>query len=76
MLRLELRNAEEPRLSAALQLTPEYVERLASGRQYRPPYSAEFPAQRLLDSTYSDYAVAKLGRFALQNPESKLGGCR
>jgi NitT/TauT family transport system substrate-binding protein len=36
----------------------------------------EFPAQRLLTNTYSDYAVAKLGRFALQNPESKLAGCR
>jgi NitT/TauT family transport system substrate-binding protein len=36
----------------------------------------EFPAQRLLTSTYSDYAVAKLGPFGLQNPGSKLAGCR
>jgi hypothetical protein len=36
----------------------------------------EFPAQRLLTSGYSDYAVAKLGPFALQNPASKLAGCR
>ena len=36
----------------------------------------EFPAQRLLTNAYSDYAVAKLGRFMLQNPESKLAGCR
>jgi len=36
----------------------------------------EFPAQRLLTSTYSDYAVARLGPFALQNPNSKLAGCR
>jgi hypothetical protein len=37
----------EPRLSAALQVTPEYVERLATGRPWRPPFSAEFPAQRI-----------------------------
>ena len=47
VLRLEQRSAEEPRLSGALLVTPEYVERLASGREYQPPYSTEFPAQRL-----------------------------
>jgi NitT/TauT family transport system substrate-binding protein len=36
----------------------------------------EFPAERLLTNIYSDYAVAKLGPFALQNPGSKLAGCR
>jgi NitT/TauT family transport system substrate-binding protein len=36
----------------------------------------EFPAQRLLTSTYSEYAAAKLGPFRLQNPASKLAGCR
>ncbi len=36
----------------------------------------EFPAQRLVTGTYSDYAVGKLGPFALQNPASKLAGCR
>ena len=36
----------------------------------------EIPAQRLLTSAYSDYAAAKLGPFVLQNPESKLAGCR
>ena len=36
----------------------------------------EFPAARLVTTTYSDYAVAKLGSFALQNPASKLTGCR
>jgi NitT/TauT family transport system substrate-binding protein len=36
----------------------------------------QFPAQRLVTSTYSDYAVAKLGPFELQNPASKLAGCR
>jgi hypothetical protein len=48
VLRLEQRNTEEPRLAGALLLTPEYVERLASGREYQPPYSAEFPAQHLI----------------------------
>jgi hypothetical protein len=45
VLRLAHRNPDEPPLAAALQLTPEYVERLATGRPYRPPFSAEFPAQ-------------------------------
>lgn len=47
VLRLEPRSAEEPRLSAALVVSPEYTERLATGRPYRPPFGAEFPAQRL-----------------------------
>src|SRR6202011_6118641 len=34
----------------------------------------EFPAQRLVTSTYSEYAAAKLGPFVLQNPDSKLAG--
>jgi NitT/TauT family transport system substrate-binding protein len=36
----------------------------------------EFPAQRLVTSTYSDYAADRLGPFRLQNPDSKLAGCR
>ena len=36
----------------------------------------EFPAQRLLTSAYSDNAATKLGPFVLQNPDSKLAGCR
>jgi NitT/TauT family transport system substrate-binding protein len=37
---------------------------------------AKFPAERLVDSSYADYAVQKLGPFVLANPESKLAGCR
>jgi NitT/TauT family transport system substrate-binding protein len=36
----------------------------------------EFPAQRLVTSTYSEYAADRLGPFRLQNPDSKLAGCR
>lgn len=36
----------------------------------------EFPAERLLTSTYSDAAAAKLGPFVLQNKDSRLAGCR
>jgi NitT/TauT family transport system substrate-binding protein len=36
----------------------------------------EFLAQRLVTSTYSDYAADRLGPFRLQNPDSKLAGCR
>lgn len=47
ILRLNHRHPEEPILSAALHLTPEFLERLTSGNTYQPPFSAEFPAQRL-----------------------------
>lgn len=47
ILRLDQRHAEEPPLSSALRLTHEYLERLTTGHSYHPPYSPEFPAQRL-----------------------------
>ena len=37
---------------------------------------AKFPAERLVDSSYADYAVQKLGPFVLANTDSKLEGCR
>jgi NitT/TauT family transport system substrate-binding protein len=36
----------------------------------------EFPATRVIDSSYIDYAIGKLGPFELQNKASKLPGCR
>jgi ATPase family associated with various cellular activities (AAA) len=47
VLELAHRHPDEPRLSAALQVAPAYVERFATGRPYRPPFSAEFPAQAI-----------------------------
>jgi ATPase family associated with various cellular activities (AAA) len=47
VLRLDHRHSDEPRLSAALQLTPDAIERLTTGRPYHPPFSPEFPAQRI-----------------------------
>jgi adenylate kinase family enzyme len=47
ILRLNHRHQEEPPLSSALHLTPEYVELLTTGRSYHPPFSPEFPAQLL-----------------------------
>jgi NitT/TauT family transport system substrate-binding protein len=38
--------------------------------------SGELPAERLLDTSYVDYAVQKLGPWQLENKESKLAGCR
>ena len=37
---------------------------------------AKFPAERLVDASYADYAVQKLGPFVLANKDSKLEGCR
>jgi NitT/TauT family transport system substrate-binding protein len=38
--------------------------------------NAEFPAERLLDTSYVDYALGKLPPWELENKESKLEGCR
>jgi NitT/TauT family transport system substrate-binding protein len=38
--------------------------------------TAKFPAERVVDSSYADYAVKKLGPFVLENPASTLPGCR
>jgi NitT/TauT family transport system substrate-binding protein len=37
---------------------------------------ANFPAARLMTTAYIDHATAELGPFRLQNPDSKLAGCR
>ncbi len=47
ILHLDRHQAEEPALSARLQLSVEYLELLISGRPYLPPFSTEFPAQLL-----------------------------
>jgi hypothetical protein len=47
ILRLDHKHQGEPPLASALHLTPEYLERLTTGRAYHPPFSPEFPAQRL-----------------------------
>jgi NitT/TauT family transport system substrate-binding protein len=38
--------------------------------------NADLPADRLVDSSYAEYAAAKLGPFVLENKDSKLEGCR
>jgi NitT/TauT family transport system substrate-binding protein len=38
--------------------------------------AAKLSADRLLDMSYADAAVKKLGPFSLENKESKLDGCR
>ncbi len=37
---------------------------------------ARFPAERLVDMSYADHAVQKLGPYAPANKDSKLQGCR
>ena len=37
---------------------------------------AQLPAERLADTSYADYAAAKLGPFVVENHGSKLAGCR
>jgi len=36
----------------------------------------EFPVERIVDKSYVDYALSKLGPFVLENKDSKLEGCR
>jgi len=37
---------------------------------------AKFPAERLVDTSYAEFAVQKLGPFVPANKDSKLEGCR
>ena len=37
---------------------------------------AKFPAERLVDASYADDAVRKLGPYVPANKDSKLEGCR
>jgi NitT/TauT family transport system substrate-binding protein len=36
----------------------------------------QFPPERIVDRSYVDYALGKLGPWVLENKESKLPGCR
>jgi len=38
--------------------------------------NANFPPERVVDASYADYAVKKLGPFVLENKASTLPGCR
>ena len=70
VLRLDHRHGEEPWLAAALQLTSEFVERLTTGRSYQPPYSPEFPAQRI--TTPYEWSDLVLDRPAREEVEDIL----
>jgi NitT/TauT family transport system substrate-binding protein len=36
----------------------------------------QFPAERVVDKSYIEYALAKVGPWELENKDSKLAGCR
>jgi len=55
-------------VASMLDINKWYVENKMSAKQ--------FPAERIIDATYIDYAISKLGPFELQNKDSKLPGCR
>jgi len=38
--------------------------------------NSEFPADRIVDKSYVDHAMGKLGPFVLENKDSTLAGCR
>lgn len=38
--------------------------------------TTEFPTSKLIDLSFIDHAISKVGPFKLQHPESKLPGCR
>src|SRR5260370_39141480 len=38
--------------------------------------NVELPAERLVDTSYVEYALQKLPAWELENKESKLSGCR
>jgi NitT/TauT family transport system substrate-binding protein len=55
-------------VASMLDINKWYVENKMSAKQ--------FPAERIIDSSYIDYAIQKLGPFELQMKDSKLPGCR
>ena len=55
-------------VASMLDINKWYVENKMSAKQ--------FSAERIIDSTYIDYAISKLGPFELQMKDSKLPGCR
>ncbi len=68
LLRLDAHDPDEPRLAAPLVLTPEYRERLTTGESYEPPFSAEFPAQRLETQLHwDDLVIPPPSRIAIDD---------
>ena len=55
-------------VASMLDINKWYVENKMSTKQ--------FPAERIIDPSYIDYAISKLGPFELKNKDSKLPGCR
>jgi NitT/TauT family transport system substrate-binding protein len=55
-------------VASMLDINQWYVKNKLSGQ--------EFPPDRVVNSSFIDKAVAKLGPFQLQNKDSKLPGCR
>ena len=47
ILRVERDSDDEPFFSAALIVTPEYLERCTTGAQHKPDFSINFPAKRI-----------------------------
>jgi hypothetical protein len=74
VLRFDHRHTDEPRLSALLQLTPDAVERLTTGRPYHPPFSPEFPAQRI--ETAYEWGDLVLDRQAREEVEDIIAWAR
>ena len=58
----------EPPLSAALNLSPEYRERLITGQSYRPPFSSAFPAQEIAtDLEWDDLVLDPVTRQEIED---------
>jgi hypothetical protein len=47
IIKLNQAGADEPLLSSSLHVSPEYLSRLTSGREYKPEYTTSFPAMLL-----------------------------
>jgi hypothetical protein len=47
IIKLNQAGSDEPLLSSSLHISPEYLSRLTSGREYRPEYTTSFPAMLL-----------------------------
>lgn len=68
ILEFDHRHQDEPFLSSGLRLSPSMVEALTTGRPYHPPFSPDFPAQRIETSLeWSDLVLDNATRREIED---------
>ncbi|GAB4409906.1 MAG: hypothetical protein OHK0039_13870 [Bacteroidia bacterium] len=73
MLQLERERSSEPLLSGALTVSREYLSYFTTGKQYKPHFSLEFPAQRIsTDLEWGDLVLEENTKEEIQEIQAWL----